>query len=278
MFSSSTSEDFEMTVANINPCFAFKIPPRKGGQGYRAAEWKANKVWEGRLQVATRGSEIGIKLVEEDGGTFAEAPVGAFAAPFVEPVVDSGRYFALRIVNAGRFAFIGIGFAERGHALSFKIALQEHFKREAEPALPEGPIPEATGKYKLGAGGSIGKISVAGLPARTKKKKKASSGGLGLGLAPPPSAGRRGLGLGAPPAAARRRGGGKKKSAARPVDAPAAAGAAPSGDLMGLMADFGSIAVAAPAAAAAASAAAAATGFAPPKSKSQADDPFGGLF
>jgi hypothetical protein len=47
---------------------------------------------------------------------------------------------------------------------------------------------------------------------------------------------------------------------------------------MGLMADFGSIAVAAPAAAAAASAAAAATGFAPPKSKSQADDPFGGLF
>ena len=192
-----------MTVANISPCYAFKIPPRKGGQGYRyvhsfsrralslscmraaltaplslcprtprsAAEWKQHKVWEGRCQVVTRGDEIGVRLAENDGGTFAEAPVEKFAAPFVEAVVDSGRYFALRIVNAGRFAFVGIGFQERGHALSFKIALQEHFKREAEPEVA-APVPVATGKYKLAAGSSIGSIAIAGVGGKTKKKKK----------------------------------------------------------------------------------------------------------
>lgn len=73
----------------------------------------------------------------------------------VETVSDSSRYFVLRIqddngegVNvsvlcvpvlsgrkrnvcvcvAGRSAFIGVGFGDRGDAFDFNVALQDHFK------------------------------------------------------------------------------------------------------------------------------------------------------
>lgn len=78
----------------------------------------------------------------------------------VETVSDSSRYFVLRIqddngedvnvsvlcvfqfylaenvtcvcararVSAGRSAFIGVGFGDRGDAFDFNVALQDHFK------------------------------------------------------------------------------------------------------------------------------------------------------
>ena len=226
-------------------------------------------MWEGRCQVVTRGDEIGVRLAENGGGTFAEAPVEKFAAPFVEAVVDSGRYFALRIVNAGRFAFVGIGFQERGHALSFKIALQEHFKREAEPVVA-APVPVATGKYKLAAGSSIGSIAIAGVGGKAKKKKKKSSGGFAL-AAPKSGGPRRGLGLAAPPTSSRRRGrgGGCGAAASAPAAVAAAPAAAAAPGLDDLMADFGSVALSAPVAPLVAPPAA------PP---ADPNDPFGGLF
>lgn len=47
-------------------------------------------------------------------------------------MLDSGRYFVLRITNAqGRHAFIGIAFNERNDAFDFNVALAE-FKSECE--------------------------------------------------------------------------------------------------------------------------------------------------
>jgi hypothetical protein len=44
---------------------------------------------------------------------------------FVETVVDSSRYFVLRIVSSSRAANIGVGFRERDDASNFRLALQD---------------------------------------------------------------------------------------------------------------------------------------------------------
>ena len=46
----------------------------------------------------------------------------------IEPVLDSSRYFVLRIVDreSGHHAFVGLGFRERGDASDFNAALFEH--------------------------------------------------------------------------------------------------------------------------------------------------------
>lgn len=92
------------------------------------------------------------------GELFAQAPVREFPGIAVETVSDSSRYFVLRIqddsgeglnvsvlrvhrsfvlesatcvracLSAGRSAFIGVGFGDRGDAFDFNVALQDHFK------------------------------------------------------------------------------------------------------------------------------------------------------
>ena len=42
----------------------------------------------------------------------------------IEPVLDSSRYFVMRIEKDRKKAYIGVGFQERSEALDFKIALQ----------------------------------------------------------------------------------------------------------------------------------------------------------
>ncbi|RMZ57072.1 hypothetical protein APUTEX25_002304, partial [Auxenochlorella protothecoides] len=48
----------------------------------------------------------------------------------VEPVIDSSRYFVLKIVDrdSGRHAFIGLGFREREKASDFNATLHEHMQ------------------------------------------------------------------------------------------------------------------------------------------------------
>mmetsp|Transcript_52733 Transcript_52733/g.146412 ORF Transcript_52733/g.146412 Transcript_52733/m.146412 type:complete len:152 (+) Transcript_52733:364-819(+) len=75
---------------------------------------------------------------------------GKFLPHFLEPVVDSSRYFVLRVQaqNSNKHAYVGIGFREREAAFSLKATLQVRGKSRRRsapqatfPANPTSPHP-----------------------------------------------------------------------------------------------------------------------------------------
>ncbi len=123
---------FEQNLCHIRRCYVYKIPPRNTGMGYRAAGW-TNQIWFGSLDVVLRGKACYIELVDDKKKVFASTMVRDDGPSVIEPVLDSSRYFVMRIEKDRKKAYIGIGFQERSEALDFKIALQEYKKYLDEP-------------------------------------------------------------------------------------------------------------------------------------------------
>ncbi|WOK95748.1 hypothetical protein Cni_G04455 [Canna indica] len=127
-------EELELGLFHANECYVYLIPPRKTAASYRADEWNVNKwVWEGTLKVISKGEECIIRLEDKTSGElYARAFLRDGEPHPVEPVIDSSRYFVLRVEeNIGgrqRHAFIGIGFRERTEAYDFQAALHDHMK------------------------------------------------------------------------------------------------------------------------------------------------------
>lgn len=135
----------------------YKIPPLKVNEGHRAGDWGdlANPLWKGRLRFIEKGSK-GAALLFEDGttgivplclppslnsdcnrqanvcnsatiyGTYADVSRSVFARaeydplkPSVEAVIDSSRYFVIRVEDEGKKAYIGMGYAERSDSFDF---------------------------------------------------------------------------------------------------------------------------------------------------------------
>ncbi len=119
----------------------------------------------------------------------------------MEKVLDSSRYFVLRIEHQGRHAFVGLGFNERNNAFDFNVAVSDHkrdLEREAEVAkIKQAAASEPQLDFSFKEGEKI-TISVQaktadGQEARrgARRAGQASSGSIGGGggmLAPPPSA------------------------------------------------------------------------------------------
>lgn len=124
----------ELILFQVPECYVYFIPPRKTAASYRADEWNVNKwAWEGTLKVISKGEECIIKLEDKTTGElYARAFLRDGEPHPVEPVIDSSRYFVLRVEeNIGgrlRHAFIGIGFRERPEAYDFQAALHDHMK------------------------------------------------------------------------------------------------------------------------------------------------------
>ncbi|KAJ3541307.1 hypothetical protein NM688_g6106 [Phlebia brevispora] len=108
----------------------YKIPPLKANEGHRAQEWGdlGNPLWKGRIRIIERSKGVSIQFEDATTGElFAKADYDP-AKPCVEAVLDSSRYFVVRVEEAGKRAYIGMGFLERTDSFDFNVALQDYTK------------------------------------------------------------------------------------------------------------------------------------------------------
>lgn len=132
----------DLPLFSCKEAYVYRVPPATTA-GHRAELWDVNR-WLATvaLRVVQADDDAFIRLLDDKTGElFAECPVPTDKALLtaVEPVVDSSRYYVLRIVDreSQRHAFIGIGFRERSEASDFNAALHEFMqyikrKRTAE--------------------------------------------------------------------------------------------------------------------------------------------------
>ena len=121
-------------------------PAAQSESGHRANDWNVDKwLWSGRLRVVSCGALL--KVILEDatsGELFATCPCKDPHSKAVDPVVDSSRYFVLRIESGdGKHAFIGMGFRDRNKSYDFNATLQDHWRsveREKEAAELEAKV------------------------------------------------------------------------------------------------------------------------------------------
>ena len=146
----------------------YTIPPLTSTKGYLAAHWTADnnkrRIFAARLRVLETaipdpdgsGESLSTDILLEDpitGELFAGAPYTNSGA--IEAVLDSVRFFAVRVVgDGGRKAMLGIGFEERSEAIDFGITLQEVRKVQKMD-------PDAAGK-ELGTGPKGEKMKAVG--------------------------------------------------------------------------------------------------------------------
>ncbi|KAI0690583.1 adaptin ear-binding coat-associated protein 1 NECAP-1 [Cytidiella melzeri] len=186
----------------------FKIPPLKTNEGHRAQDWGdlGQPLWKGRLRIIERSAGVSIQFEDSTTGElFAKADYDP-AKPSVEAVLDSSRYFIVRVEDNGRRAYIGMGFLERTDSFDFNVALQDYAKRwraiqnpatpdteKASPHVPVGPKKD----YSLKDGQTF---SIA-IPGRAKANHtntdeflggslgSSAPSGFGVPLLPPPPPG-----------------------------------------------------------------------------------------
>jgi len=183
----------------------YKIPARGANRGVRAADWKLEfPDWKGRMRIVTLGEKCIIRLEDSNNGKlFGECPIDDWpSVTAVEAVLDSSRYFVLRLVDpmdtSGRHAFIGVGFADRGDSFDFNVAISDHFKwlkqsKEIEKE-DQNPKPVVDLSLKAGQTITINLKNKSGIdPDRVERrgsdqKPRPSGGGGGgfTGFLPPP--------------------------------------------------------------------------------------------
>ncbi|KAE8442568.1 hypothetical protein EG329_003055 [Mollisiaceae sp. DMI_Dod_QoI] len=201
----------------------YNIPPATSTKGYIAASWTADnnkrQIFTARLRIletavpTATGETLKTDILLEDpsnGQLFAAAP---YTNPsVVEQVLDSSRFFAVRVEGeGGRKAVLGVGFEERSEAFDFSVALQEVRKtlgiEDNGKAGGKKPVKEEKKEEKrdfsLKEGETI-TVNIGGRAGRrnTPKEKEESSQSLGsFSLPPPPGGGSLGSFLPPPPSA-----------------------------------------------------------------------------
>ena len=167
--SETTSETDESILFTEPECFVYRVGVRASAQGHTAASWGLDSpLLTGNLRVTAinglillavwkKGSTISgggaaaasaaqqrhpLTLLPLSSGqtlvALCKVPLTPGSPPlsfFMEPVLDSSRYFVLRcvpppgrVVEAGTSVLLGIGFRHREAAFTLKACLADHVK------------------------------------------------------------------------------------------------------------------------------------------------------
>lgn len=188
-------EELEYTLLNKREVMVYQIPPASSSSGHKADDWKTC-IWRGRCRVVGKGADLNIKMLDPSSGAlFAQCAIpGGEYDKFVERVIDSSRYFVLKITNGARHAFIGLGFEDRNDAFDFNCTLAD-FKStwvDRDRQVEEQQQPDQPAKdFSLKEGQKI-TINLSNFGGSKRREKAEPSGGEAIGfglLAPPPGAG-----------------------------------------------------------------------------------------
>ena len=232
----------EQRLLKLDEVFVYRIPPMRSADGHRAEDWNlAKPLATCSLIVSRLDAALCINIMAErpkanapPGATesylFAQSTIQVGADDhkklehWVESVIDSSRYFAVRIRDSktGREAFIGVGFRERNDATNFRMTMEDYcnalkreekaqelhrqFEKSLEDQSGEGEedgaehqsstLPPAMSNLSLKEGeklhinikGGGGSKRVTPSASKQTPKKGASSGLIGLRKPPPPPA------------------------------------------------------------------------------------------
>ena len=214
----------ERRVLSVSECFVYKVPPLRTASGHRAEEWGlADPLFTGHMRILQTNTRLRIVVYayrdeatlmssDENLVLFGECPIevkpGEDITNFFDAVIDSSRYFVLRLKDpkSARTTNIGIGFREREVAFDVKNALNEYVRFIDRMAKAdemqekadefnddndehEHPLGNLLGDLSLKEGV---KIHVSSKFKREKSAKDANSvigTSMGVGLTPPPAAG-----------------------------------------------------------------------------------------
>ncbi|KAH0605542.1 uncharacterized protein H6S33_004764 [Morchella sextelata] len=211
------SEEIQRILFLAPKVHIYAVPPLSSNTGHKAATWNVDQpsslIFTARIRIietatlSADGAEndnvrTDVRLEDpKTGDLFANCPYEG--AHCVEQVTDSSRFFAVRVVDSGRKAMLGIGFEERSEAFDFGVSLQE-VRRHAEGVTGGGAkrgkkteetaAAEKKKDYSLKEGETIN-ITIGNKGRRrapSSPKASSDSGGGGGGglpfLPPPPSA------------------------------------------------------------------------------------------
>ena len=221
--SDEAGSQIERRVLSVSECFVYKVPPLRTASGHRAEEWGlADPLFTGHMRILQTNTMLRIILYayrdeatlmssDENLVMFGECPIevkpGEDITTFFDAVIDSSRYFVLRLKDpkSARTTNIGIGFREREVAFDVKNALNEYVRfidRMAKAEEMQDKAEEssdANDEHEHPLGSLLGdltlkegvKIHVGSKFKKEKSGKDHSSMGNNkmTGLAPPPEAG-----------------------------------------------------------------------------------------
>ncbi|KAH7823879.1 putative adaptin ear-binding coat-associated protein 2 [Monocercomonoides exilis] len=118
----------ESLIVTFPECFVYRLGPRPTTQGYRCRDWKPeDNIWTGSLEITDNEGERSIILKDPDTkDVFVQCPVAQGGLLVVEPVLDSSRFFVIRIDDeTGKYAFFGLGFEFHEDAAKFVSAVSQ---------------------------------------------------------------------------------------------------------------------------------------------------------
>jgi hypothetical protein len=191
----TSSEAIQRVLFISSNVHIYQIPPLTSTKGYLAANWTgpnagARQIFTARLRIIetaipqeNESESLSTDILFEDpsnGELFAKAPYGDAKA--VEPVLDSSRFFAVRIEGpTGERVVLGMGFEERGEAIDFAGALQEARKVLGLEPQPKGKAAVKLDKkdYGLKQGETI-KVDLGNMK-RVRRKVEGEEVGAGSG-------------------------------------------------------------------------------------------------
>jgi hypothetical protein len=194
-------DDYERIHLVKSEVFVYNIPPRPSNRGYRASDWKLDLPdFTGRLKVVSKGAKLFMKIEDKvSGELFAQCPVEQYPGVAIEAVLDSSRYFVVRIQDdSGKSANVGIGFADRGDSFDLNVALQDYFKGlKNEESSTQAPAPKLDLAFKEGQTikihikkkGAAEEEDEGAVSSPSSKARPKAGSGQSVGFIPPPPSG-----------------------------------------------------------------------------------------